>query len=162
MLNRLKHRFRNWLNCKPKGAVSSFSLKNARDWRIQCGESVPARHADHYDIEVRPRDGASLDICVSHRQFPEFGFGLIVEINHGVPCLHVSNDVMGDNVLHLFATQQGIAVVPEDPAMRMEHQATGLYYPGSADRCTMFYHYPVDSVPGYLDGRAVSLLRDAC
>ena len=145
-----------------KGAVSSFTLKNVRDWRIQCGESVPDHHGDYYDIEVSPRDGASLDVCVTHRRYPAFGLSLIIEINHGVPCLHVTNDVMGDNVIHLFATQQGVAVVPEYPSGGMERQSTGFYYPGCADRDTLFYRHPVDEAPGHLDGRAMSIIRDAC
>ncbi|WP_419653085.1 hypothetical protein, partial [Thiolapillus sp.] len=149
MFKSFKKRIRNIFHCESKGVLSSFTLKSARDWRIQCDESVPPHHADYYDIEVHPRDGASLDICVTHRQYPSFGMSLIVEINQGVPCIHVSNDVMGDNALHLFATQEGIAVAPDDPMIDMERQPTGLYYPGSADRNTLFYHYPIDDVPDY-------------
>lgn len=161
MFKKYLKRIRNHF-CKNKGKVSSFTLKNVRDWRIQCGEPVPSHQADHYDIEVTPRGGASLDVCVAHRQYPAFGLSLIIEINQGVPCLHVTNDVMGENVTHLFATQQGLAVVPEDPTEGIERQSTGFYYPGCADRETRFYRHPIDDAPEYLDGRAVSLFRKAC
>ncbi len=40
--------------------------------------------------------------------------GLIIEVNEGLPCVHVNNDVYGDNVVAIFSTADGLYLRPGD------------------------------------------------
>jgi hypothetical protein len=139
-------------NCFSGPSSNVFTLQ-LQDWAHMAGESVPVKHQDAYRIEAQARTGA-LDVTVQHGRAEWFGMELVIEINRGVPCVHISNGIGGDHTLHIFATKDGIAVVPDDPHTEMEKQPSSLYYPGSIDRNTLLFHCLNEDAPRYLDGYA--------
>lgn len=62
---------------------------------------------------------------------PGFGGQIMIEINQGLPCLHLGNTIGCDNVAHLFITEQGIGIVPEDDTARPQNIPSAKFYPGS-------------------------------
>lgn len=65
---------------------------------------LDARHAPVIEVVVKPAglpDAiAQVGDCLS----------FFVEINGGVPCIHISNDVMGNQMMAVFATREGLLV----------------------------------------------------
>ena len=116
-----------------------------RDWRFMENETVPEAESDRYriKIEASQRDQQYFITCVNESK-PYFGADIFIEINGGVPCLHISNVINGDNVLHLFFTDEGIAVVPEVDTERPIPVSTSRYYPGSQG-FSPFYNNPADT-----------------
>ena len=39
--------------------------------------------------------------------------GLFIEVNRGVPCVHITNSIFGDQVLSVFATKEGLYLRPD-------------------------------------------------
>lgn len=104
---------------------------SVRDWRFMGNEGVPFTESDRYRMTIETSASAQqyAITCVSENE-PQFGLDMYLEINRGVPCLHVSNAIGGDNVLHLFFTEDGIVVVPEVDTDRPVPFSTSHYYPG--------------------------------
>lgn len=91
------------------------------DWAVACGEAdeMPddVRQA-RYTVELK-RDGHQfyLDIVPPHDEPQELEgkpqMTLFVEVNQGLPCVHISNDRYGDQVLTVFATSDGLYLRPD-------------------------------------------------
>lgn len=92
-----------------------------RDWRLQEGvdtAAVPAHHQTAFEVRVQ-REGHQLyiDIAPPHAQPDDVQgtdqLSLFIEVNEGRPCVHVSNDCYGDQVLTLFSTRDGLYLRPD-------------------------------------------------
>lgn len=115
-----------------------------RDWTIEQGECDPATAPETLCLPYRlkvtgHRGGGALCIEIA----PEDGretpaLEVMVEVNKGVPCLHIGNSLYGDNKIHVFSVPDGIAVVP-DGDERPEWIATNRFYEGARDQNTMLY-----------------------
>jgi hypothetical protein len=86
-----------------------------RDWTVSegCAESDAQREA-RYDLvleRVSPHQ-YSFQVVPSGKDSSEGSpaFDGFIEISHGVPALHLSNDPFGDCLLSVFATQEGLLV----------------------------------------------------
>lgn len=81
------------------------------DWRTLEGEPLEEAADDQtYTIEARLGNQPSLEFFDAKG---ESCFGLMIEINEGVPAVHVSS-VDGASTLHIHAAQDGLVLTPED------------------------------------------------
>lgn len=93
------------------------------DWRIGAGEDVSDEDKKKYQLTVELEPGGNqlyvevlpvgIDIATSEEE-PQ-GLSMMIEINQGKPCFHVSGLVGCDNVLHGFAVGEEIIVTPDAP-----------------------------------------------
>jgi hypothetical protein len=121
--------------------VCSISL---RDWTIEQGEMDPATAPEALRLPYRvkvTRVSGNGGLCIEiaredGRDSP--AMEVMVEVNKGVPCLHVGNSIFGDNKIHVFAVPEGIAVVP-DGDERPEWVRTSRFYDGCRDHNTSLY-----------------------
>lgn len=78
------------------------------DWQISEGNSIPDADQREYDVEFCIGNQTFIEIKHANEIF----LGLIIEINNGVPCIHL--DVDGSaNVLHIHAAQGGFVLTPD-------------------------------------------------
>jgi len=119
-----------------------------RDWRYyEDPQGLPDAEAGAYRLRVEStRQKHQTFISLESEKNPSFGAELFLEVNQGVPCLHASNAVNGDNVLHIFFTENGIVVVPEADDERPLAVLTSRYYPGSRGFSSL-YHNPTEPAP---------------
>lgn len=117
-----------------------------RDWMAEAegDNTVPPELRQRYTMEIiqsnRPDRESAITVAVT----PENGdgrpaFDLFIEINKGLPCVHISDEGFADNLLHVFATKEGVAVVPDNDQVYGEHIETGRFYEGSRSRNTVLY-----------------------
>lgn len=72
-----------------------------------------------YRVKVQ-RDGSQLyvDIAPAHQVPDELEgraqLSLFIEVNQGLPCVHLSNDLYGDQVLTIFGAAEGLYLRPND------------------------------------------------
>lgn len=96
----------------------------AYDWRAVEGEDLaelPAHQQGGYDVKLSTHIGQQLTLDITPAgvdllnepkgKHPQMT--LFVEINKGIPCVHISNDVFGDMVLSVFSTKDGLYLRPE-------------------------------------------------
>lgn len=105
------------------GIEQQLQLKMA-DWRI--AEDSELLHED----DGRPYT-ATLDIAnqTSLKLLDETGepcFGVLVEINHGVPALHL-NVAGGDNLLHIHVAQGGLVLTPDHTGVQIGYAEPDRY-----------------------------------
>lgn len=90
--------------------------RRIQDWRLDEGsllEDLPAGDCQAYRLEVSDR-GCQMRIGIAprHRKPTELNgkdqMDLFVEINDGIPCVHVTNCLYGDVVISIFATKEGL------------------------------------------------------
>lgn len=87
--------------------------KTIQDWRIAEGTEVEiASDKKKFALEVS-LIGDQLYIDVSDAKTDGDYLGVIVEINEGKPCIHLSTEMGGDNILHAFSIAGGLIVTPE-------------------------------------------------
>ena len=106
------------------------------DWQaLESGADAPQHARTQYRVEVR-RDKHQfyLDIVPAH-DAPEAIEGmpqmtLFVEVNDGLPCVHVSNDRYGDQVLTVFATGDGLYLRPDSSDLWIQAGAPTSETPG--------------------------------
>lgn len=118
-----------------------------RDWSLETGQD-PADTPESVKTPYRVAIEASKTrqqyvVSAASERNPEFGCELFFEVNRGVPCLHVTNRIGGDNVLHILFEESGIVVIPENDRDRPLPVLTDRYYPGSSGFSAL-YHNPVD------------------
>ncbi len=105
------------------------------DWRVLEGEDLadlPEHHRTAYALDIK-RSGHQVyvDIAVPHQEPDELDgtdqMSLFIEVNNGRPCVHISNDRYGDQVLTVFATRDGLYLRPdsEDLTIRTGACAAG-------------------------------------
>ena len=119
-----------------------------RDWRhTEDPDSLPENEATPYDLMIEAsRNGQQHSVVYTSHANGNFGAQIFAEINRGFPCLSVTNELYGDNILHIFFTPDGIAVVTERDNERSIPVPTDRYYPG-ARGFSLFYNNPVDAMP---------------
>lgn len=93
------------------------------DWRVT--EEVAFEKADDRQYLVKASIGnqASLELLSDEG---EPCFGLMIEINHGVPAVHIDIDG-GDAILHIHAAQGGLVLTPDDAGSRFEQAELDRY-----------------------------------
>ncbi len=91
------------------------------DWRVQEGtplSELPAHQRTAFEVEVA-RNACQLyvDISLPHSSPEELEgtaqMSLFIEVNEGRPCVHLTNDRYGDQVLTVFATADGLYLRPD-------------------------------------------------
>lgn len=117
-----------------------------KDWMAEAeGDSaVSPDKQQHYIMEVaqsmRPEKQSAITVTIT----PENGdcrpaVMLFIEINQGLPCVHLSNEEYADNLLHIFSTREGFAVVPDNDHVRPEYIETARFYEACRDRNSLFF-----------------------
>jgi len=108
-----------------------------RDWRLSevvREEDIPAEDRGTFelthDADIK---GQQHYMTIASKECPGFGADLVLEVNRGVPCLHITNDIAGDTVLHVYFTKDGITLVPEDPTVRPLYVRAERFYQGTVD-----------------------------
>lgn len=102
-----------------------------RDWRMDAGEaeSVPLDQRKEYTLTLTR--GNDSQFCVEIKPKNEEAgapaMEAFIEINNGLPCIHLSHELFGDNCLHAFGVEEGIAVVPENEEDRFSIDSQRLY-----------------------------------
>jgi len=94
------------------------------DWRIPAGEPVEdPEDAKQYRMVV----------CLANQSFIEIldengdpRFGLVLEINDGVPAMHIDTDG-GDTLLHVHTVHGGLVLTPDCDQMRFEKAPQDRY-----------------------------------
>jgi hypothetical protein len=89
------------------------------DWAVaENADSLPEHRRSARYVATVNRDGHQLylDVAPAH-EAPEDIKGkpqmtLFVEVNEGLPCVHISNDRYGDQVLTVFMTEDGLYLRP--------------------------------------------------
>lgn len=104
------------------------------DWRV--GEDgLPANHPDAspYSVVIGRNQSSNqfyVDICPPNTKGNELGgtpqMSLFVEINEGVPCVHMTNEIYGDQVLSVFFTPDGLYLRPDGPTVDSRSAPEGL------------------------------------
>lgn len=83
-----------------------------QDWRVSEGVAVERPGDDRHHYVTANLGGQSCLEFVDENNDPSLG--VMVEINHGVPAIHI--DVNGgDTVLHIHAAQGGLVLTPNSP-----------------------------------------------
>lgn len=81
-----------------------FEVRIQRDFQ-QFYFDVAPPHADTAELEGKPQ------------------MTLFVEINDGLPCVHMSNALYGDQVLTVFFTTDGLYLRPDSNCLEISHKA---------------------------------------
>lgn len=127
-----------------------------QDWVLEDGEQeqdVTPRQQRKFDAVIT-RAGSQLvmDICLPHSHPDQLQgtdcLSLFIEVNRGVPCVHLSNDMYGDQVLTVFGTTDGLYLRPDSSMLSIR---TGLPDEGTTLR----------AVAEEDRGPAISYLNDA-
>ncbi len=98
-----------------------------RDWRLEEGmdpseldaEAQRSWHASvkrsgsQFYVDIAPPHAVPDDVEQADQM------SLFVEVNDGVPCVHISNDCYGDQVLTVYATRDGLYLRPDDARFRV-------------------------------------------
>jgi len=102
-------------------------------------EEIPEAERRAYNLTVEStKTGHQHAIRVEAQDNPFFGADIFLEINRGVPVLHVTNSPGGDNLLHIFFTEDGISIVPEDPEAQALYERADRFYPNADGRSWLF------------------------
>lgn len=100
-----------------------------RDWRIANACELPLEHRQPYAVKTTSQED-SLEVVAKPLESETAGceMSAVVEINQGVPCVHLSNQAFGDMVLTVFATQDGLLLRLQDDTLQLR---TGRPQPSS-------------------------------
>ncbi len=109
--------------------------KRVVDWLVSDNEAakpafredIPAHRFGAYRMEIFDNvNQFRVALAPRHRTPQEFddkklnGLDLFIEVNEGVPCVHISNDPYGDMVLSIFGTKEGLLVRRQDNELRFK------------------------------------------
>lgn len=92
------------------------------DWQVYDNglDNVPEALRQRYEMTLKQAKSGSqfyLDIAPAYQEPEELDglpqLGIIVEINQGVPCVHLTNALYGDQLLSVFSTEDGLYLRPE-------------------------------------------------
>ncbi len=113
------------------GAQQVLFQGPVRDWRLEEGadpRELDAEAQRSWQASVK-RSGSQfyVDIAPPHAVPDDIEhadqMSLFVEVNDGVPCVHITNDCYGDQVLTVYATRDGLYLRPDDSRY---HITTGV------------------------------------
>lgn len=94
------------------------------DWRIPEGEPVEdPEDKKQYRMVARLGNQNFIEI-LDEKGEPRFG--LVLEINNGVPAMHIDTDG-GDTLLHIHAVHGGLVLTPDCDQMRFEEAPQDRY-----------------------------------
>jgi len=108
------------IDANPSGSQAVFATELA-DWRIASGDDLPDAHRTPYRVSVKHQGPqVFIDVISAHKRdiddsHPELSIG--IEINDGLPCLHIGNDVHGDTLLTLYGTRSGLFAAYDDSTL---------------------------------------------
>lgn len=114
---------RQLVNSTPEDADDDNSVSCPMvDWRVESNkhlapadrEAVPAEYNKQYSASIKPGNQIGIEI---NDEDGEPSLGLLIEINHGTPALHIDLDG-GGNVLHLHKGQGGLVITPDSQFVR--------------------------------------------
>lgn len=113
---------------KPRSSLLDCEI---RDHRLTfMPEDVPPDHRTPYRLTLTASDeGQTFYLRMQNPGTRAFALEAIIEVHEGVPCLRLSNAADGDMLLHLFATPEGVTVVPDRATDRPEHGDSSRFYP---------------------------------
>lgn len=102
-----------------------------RDHRLTfMPEAVPPGHRTPYRLTLTAsEEGQTFYLRMQQPGNRAFALEAIIKVHEGVPCLRLSNAADGDMLLHLFATPEGVTVVPDRATDRPEHGDSSRFYP---------------------------------
>ena len=99
---------------KHEGNQSAFHGTNQQltmvDWRTP--EGTPLESPDHntvYDVKVDLGNQIGIEFLTDNEQ-PVMG--LLIEVNHGVPCVHIDIDG-GDTLMHIHKSKNSLVFTPD-------------------------------------------------
>lgn len=110
-------------NLEPGDCEPATLLKGlARDWRVSEGElSEDEPEAEPFEVTVArsaPGDQFYVDFVRPHHTGDQLEgtpqLSLFIEVNNGLPCVHMTNDSFGDQVLTVFFTKDGLYLRPDN------------------------------------------------
>jgi len=136
------------MNASPRTEIA------IQDWRLNEGMDVPDDHADQY-ILTTETEAAGMRVRVANTETPQLTAEIMVEINNGVPCIHIGNGEDEDMVIHVFATRDGVAVCPDQRGIQ-EPMPESHFYPHSKGLATL-YRNRLDPIP---EGRLTGKTKD--
>lgn len=112
LVERLEAQLRDMTQA-PETAFRDRALVNttAFDWRVQEGhklDDIPAHHRNAYNLRVA-QDGYQVYVDIEPKaKEDDAQLSLFIEINEGLPCVHMTHKIFGDMVLSVFATKEGL------------------------------------------------------
>lgn len=103
------------------------------DWRISEGTEVEESGDERsYSVVASIGNQSCLEFMDENG---DPCFGLMIEINHGVPAVHIDIDG-GDSTLHIHATNGGLVLTPDDLGARFEQAEMNRF--SYNDRASLF------------------------
>ena len=96
-------------------------IRSMQDWRIDVGEEavgevVPDDERQVYQVTVQVGNQTAIEIVDAQG---EPSLGVMIEINHGVPAVHIDADG-SDSLVHIHKAQGGIVLTPESKFQQAE------------------------------------------
>jgi len=88
-----------------------------QDYTSECedvfGEETPEWAKAKHTITAEVEEGSGrLYAFVGNEETGE-GIALVLAVNHGVPCVHVSQSLCGDNEFHIYGGENGLVLQSE-------------------------------------------------
>lgn len=113
------------------------------DWRVSEGEpleKLPPHHRDAYNLRItKSRHQAFLDLT-NLRGENEAQMAVYVEINEGLPCLHIASSLYDDPLLSIFSTKEGLYVRADAAAPNLAKNLRGQMAQLSGDFTVNYGH----------------------
>ncbi len=95
------------------------------DWMFnEIPEEVAEDEKTEYQLNVEVGNQTYVDIIDSSTDEPVLGF--VLEINKGVPSLHLDTDG-GDCVIHLHKTPDGLVITPDNPSVMINQAESSKF-----------------------------------
>lgn len=130
------------LRAQLQGLLSNAALTDNMPQRFHC-KMVDWRIPEGVNVD-EPGDqrAYSMNVSVGNQSFIEIMnqdgdpcFGLAIEINHGVPAIHIDLDG-GDSLLHIHAVNGGLVLTPDDAGTRFQQADINRF--SYNDSCSLF------------------------
>lgn len=120
------------------------------DWEKEEGVLEDGDARPDYDLSIK-RNGSQFIVDVTPKGSTQETLAgkpqlsLFVEVNRGVPCVHVSNDLWGDQLLTIFGLSSGLYLQPDS---LLHSIRTGAPTPGTD---LEKFHEGMKAMTGYVD-----------
>ena len=98
---------------------NALTQSTMEDWRIAENAPIPDSHRKTFIANIDMGNQITIEI---KQENGEPSLGLLIEINHGTPALHIDIDG-GDSLLHIHKGQNGLVISPEESFQRFETAA---------------------------------------
>ena len=97
-------------------------------------------------VQFDPHGGCLL-VTVQDKDRPDFAAEAVIEVNKGVPCLHLGNQHLGDNSIHVFVTPDGVTVVGEVDHQPFQDADASRFYAAGRSRAVFYESLVQDATP---------------